>query len=316
MFTICLLLILFRVEAPKIVYPRPCWNLFDCLFEEPEGYIQSPGYPKYDLDNKVFRGTIRLRTDNRILFGFKAFNVAHKWKGECTEEGIDIYDDFEVSERRIGRFCGKTVPPPIMTTGPNLHFTVYTKSIFRGTGFLAHYSADTCGRRISNDWGFFASPHYSFALPKNVSCQWTVEAQGDEVIAIEFIRINISGRRIPNCNDAVIWVTGKQIENKTVQLATLCGYEKSYEPIIGRFQQTTIFLKTSTLATGTGFIARYTRFKDGVTLMVEMNHSLHEGPEGIISLKHYDGHGVGDIETGTITQPNDQRMIVYYETFQ
>ncbi|KAG5453504.1 Cubilin [Clonorchis sinensis] len=248
--------------------------------------------------------------------GHPIWTVAHKWKGECTEEGIDIYDDFEVSERRIGRFCGKTVPLPIITSGPNLHFTAYTKSIFRGRGFLAHYSADTCGRRLSNDWGFFASPHYSFVLPKNISCQWTVEAQGDEVIAIEFIRINISGRRIPNCKDAVIWVTGRKIENKTVQMATLCGYEKSYEPIIGRFQQTTVFLKTSTLATGTGFVARYTRFTDDVTLMAELNHSLHEDPEGIIRLKPYDGHGVGEIKTGTITQPNDQRMIFYFETFQ
>ncbi|GAA53609.1 cubilin [Clonorchis sinensis] len=131
--------------------------------------------------------------------GHPIWTVAHKWKGECTEEGIDIYDDFEVSERRIGRFCGKTVPLPIITSGPNLHFTAYTKSIFRGRGFLAHYSAG---------------------------------------------------------------------------------------------------------------------FTDDVTLMAELNHSLHEDPEGIIRLKPYDGLGVGEIKTGTITLPNDQRMIFYFETFQ
>ncbi|KER21546.1 hypothetical protein T265_15069, partial [Opisthorchis viverrini] len=244
---------------------------------------------------------------------YQLAGVAHKWKGECTVEGIDIYDDFEVSDRRIGRFCGKTVPLPIMTTGPNLHFTAYTKSIFRGRGFLAHYSSGEPLRK-PNWFSLISSKLGNIRLTETRGLWLPDEPQEgrDRSSAVD----ECSSTLIPNCNDAAIWVTGNKFENKTVLLATLCGYEKSYEALIGRFQQITIFLKTSPLATGTGFVARYTRFRDDITLMGELNHSLYEDPERTVRLKPYDGHGVGEIETGTITQPNDQRMIFYYEAFQ
>lgn len=116
-----------------------CINYIACGGDltSPTGVITSPNFP-----NRYNRGSrcawsITVPTGQQISLSFTNFSIGF---GNCLFEGLTIYNGPDINAPVLGSFCGKTLPPYLISTGNSLYLRFRSGVFFLDTGFRLVYT--------------------------------------------------------------------------------------------------------------------------------------------------------------------------------
>uniref|UniRef100_A0A8C5PBH1 Cubilin n=1 Tax=Leptobrachium leishanense TaxID=445787 RepID=A0A8C5PBH1_9ANUR len=187
----------------------------------PEGTITSPRYPLVYPHGVSCTWHISVQPGNLIRLAFTLFNLEHFHT--CANDYLDIYDGVIATENKVGRYCGRSVPPTI-TSASNLmalHFVTDSDNTLEGfsADYISMNASKACHFMYTEATGVITSPNYPNNYPNDKECTYTISVEQNKQILLNFTSFALNG--YSDCYDFVEIRDG--------------AYEIS--PLIGRFCQ-------------------------------------------------------------------------------
>ncbi|KAE8596094.1 hypothetical protein XENTR_v10015965 [Xenopus tropicalis] len=188
-----------------------------------QGTITSPGYPAVYPHGIQCTWFISIPPGNLIRLTFDSFNLEHGYS--CSYDYLDIYDSASaIMESRIGRFCGRSIPPSITSRGNTMTVLLVTDTNTAVEGFSARYTSlnatTACDASYTEASGIFSSPNYPNRYPNNLECIYTITVETNKQILLNFTTFVLSTST--NCDKDHVEIRDG-------------GYEIS--PLLGKFCQ-------------------------------------------------------------------------------
>ncbi|NXY42567.1 CUBN protein, partial [Ceuthmochares aereus] len=160
-------------------------------YNEPFGYLKSPGWPGQHPNNMDCSIILRAPVNHTISLFFHAFSLEDSI--QCSHDFLEVRNGSDGQSPLLGRFCGHTVPSPIF---PQNH-VVYLR--FKSDFSVAHdgyeitwtSSSDGCGGTLYGSAGSFASPGYPATYPNNTDCEWAISVPNGQIVTVNFDFISI-----------------------------------------------------------------------------------------------------------------------------
>ncbi|KAM9307657.1 cubilin [Gastrophryne carolinensis] len=165
--------------------PEGCGGTLTAL----EGTIASPSYPAVYPHGLHCTWLISVPPGNLIRLTFHIF-ILQQAQG-CSTNYLEIYDNApDATGNKIGRYCGKSIPPSI-TSSDNLMVLIFVSdSGTSAEGFSANYisinASTTCDVVYTEASGEFTSPNYPDTYPNNRECVYTITAEVNKQIMLNF----------------------------------------------------------------------------------------------------------------------------------
>ncbi|KAL6069282.1 hypothetical protein STEG23_019741, partial [Scotinomys teguina] len=159
----------------EVKYRQVCDNVV--IVNKTHGILESINYPKYYDNNQRCNWTIQATTGNTVNYTFLEFEVENDTN--CLADYLELYD----GPQKIGRYCGRGIPPSGATTGSKLHVLFYTDLLpSHDKGFRMQWFIHGCGGEMSGVAGSFSSPGYPNRYPDNKECIWNIRvAPGNSI---------------------------------------------------------------------------------------------------------------------------------------
>ncbi|KAM6215214.1 cubilin [Rhynchocyon petersi] len=187
------------------------------------GTIQSPGYPYIYPHGVNCTWHVLVETGQRIRLQFKKFHLQFHYN--CTSDFLEIYDTG--SETFLGRYCGKSIPPSLISSSNSLMLVFVADSHLAYEGFQINYdvinATTACLEDYTEETGILTSPNFPNNYPNNWECIYTITVATGQQIALHFTNFSLE-ESIGHCADFVEIRDG--------------GYETS--PLLGTFCGSTL----------------------------------------------------------------------------
>ncbi|KAJ8727243.1 hypothetical protein PYW08_015640 [Mythimna loreyi] len=171
----------------------------------------------------------------------------------CPSSFLRVLDGDDNSAPLIGEYCGKKVPPMIVSRGSALtiEFGSYTGRV---TGmFAAHYSplSNACGGALTSEEGTIASPNYPGPYPVNTDCEWVLKSSPGNSAYVQFERFDLEFSE--GCNDDYVEI------RETNGAGRLLGVYCSSETPKNHSVASQIYVKfhSDSQTSGQGFLLHY-----------------------------------------------------------
>ncbi|NP_445784.3 cubilin precursor [Rattus norvegicus] len=161
--------------------------------------IFSPLYPHNYLHNQNCSWIIEAQPPfNHITLSFTHFQLQNST--DCTRDFVEILDGNDYDAPVQGRYCGFSLPHPIISFGNALTVRFVTDSTRSFEGFRAIYSASTssCGGSFYTLDGIFNSPDYPADYHPNAECVWNIASSPGNRLQLSFLSFNLENSL--NCN--------------------------------------------------------------------------------------------------------------------
>ncbi|KAG7219563.1 hypothetical protein INR49_018990 [Caranx melampygus] len=189
---------------------------------DPSGTITSPGHPTNYPHGARCTWYISVAPGNLVRLTFESFNL--EYHTNCNLDYLEVYDNGTVETgTRIGRYCGRSVPPSITSTDRQLTLLLVTDSSLAKEGFSARYvsinATTDCSETFTTSTGSFMSPNYPNYYPNRRDCVFRIIVQINTQIQLNFTDFELEGSP-PSCNFDFVEIRDG-------------GYETS--PLIGKF---------------------------------------------------------------------------------
>uniref|UniRef100_A0A914H2F9 Cubilin n=1 Tax=Globodera rostochiensis TaxID=31243 RepID=A0A914H2F9_GLORO len=108
--------------------------------------LTSPNYPDAYIAFMFCIYFIRVPAGKAVRLSFDVFdveNVAHR--NDCDFDSVRVFDAFYEDEQNhgqlLGKFCGKSLPPPLLSTGGQMAVVFLSDRSVSGVGFSARFQA-------------------------------------------------------------------------------------------------------------------------------------------------------------------------------
>ncbi|XP_065263532.1 ovochymase-1 [Emys orbicularis] len=263
----------FRVQGPKIgkIVKRPkdvnqeLSRCRDVILTDPEGLIQSPGYPHGYPNATSCHWRIVAPLKSIIRLDFLAFWTEKTLSG-CHGQ-LMVYEGFEPSKELIGNFCGEISPSPLKSDGPVVTLTFTSSAEVATKGFVLTYSfhdlqpGSALGKLKAAEKGCpvldlipvgsaeITSPNYPNTYPNMLNCTWTVySTSGNRLKAV--IRDLVTENARDCIWDSLNIYDGPN--HSSGLLASLCGQKKSLS-LLSSSSYLTLHFKTDRSVGNRGF---------------------------------------------------------------
>lgn len=180
------------------------------------GNIYSPGFPENYPPKSECKYTIQVPATRNVNLTFKSFDIESN--ANCSYDYVSIWDD--VQNVLLGKFCGRQIPPSVISMGNKIIVTLYSDSATTGKGFEASFNI-ACGGSIAVDsnTGFITSPHYPSYYTTG-TCIWVLTAQPGQQVSLTFHDIQLERCRGCSC-DYVEVHNGRN--NNSALIGKYCG---------------------------------------------------------------------------------------------
>ncbi|KAH1186769.1 hypothetical protein KIL84_019518 [Mauremys mutica] len=263
----------FRVQGPKIgkTVKRPkdmnqeLSRCRDVILTDPEGLIQSPGYPHGYPNATSCHWRIVAPLKSIIRLDFLAF-WTEKTLSDCHGQ-LMVYEGFEPSKELIGNFCGEISLYPLKSDGPVVTLTFMSSAEVVTKGFVLTYSFHdlqsgfALGKLKTAEKGCpvldlipvgaaeITSPNYPNTYPNMLNCTWTVySTSGNRLKAV--IRDLVTENARGCIWDSLNIYDGPN--HSSGLLASLCGQKKSLS-LLSSSSYLTLHFKTDRSVGNKGF---------------------------------------------------------------
>ncbi|XP_055335662.1 cubilin-like [Paramacrobiotus metropolitanus] len=207
----------------RVNYATGCGAVLEATSAQAE--FVSPNFPSRYSKNSNCSYIIKTNTPGtRVTLQFTFMDIEER--GSCTHDYLEIRNGDSISAPLIGKYCGRKIPPPIMSTGNALHFRFVTDDWKEEAGWRALYSNSytACGGEMSALEGFFTSPRYPDNYPTRVECIWTIRASPGNTVDLNFLNFIVGDNDDdPHCN--IDYVEIREGSSSGPVLGRYCGDE-------------------------------------------------------------------------------------------
>lgn len=171
-----------------------------------QGTIQSPdidGDGKYDLDLNCWYHII-VADDKMVKVTFERMDIEESPanSSRCSYDYLEVRDGLTHQSSLIDRFCGSTLPNPIIGSTNKLVLQFLSDSYGQRTGFKARYEAidRICGGflNVTNVSQTIESPNYPNGYPSSLRCRWYLDIDHSisssylDNIRLKFLDLDVS----------------------------------------------------------------------------------------------------------------------------
>ncbi|XP_053120680.1 cubilin [Hemicordylus capensis] len=189
---------------------------------EPAGAIANPDYLATYPHGVKCSWTILVQPGYLIRLTFTSFNLEFDYP--CYRDYLEIYDNITMT--KLGRYCGRSIPPSITSSGNTLTLYFVTNHNIVSEGFLVDYASLNASTVCSHDYteasGVLTSPNYPNHYPNKMTCIYKISVGNNKQISLHFTNFSLEGGVC----------TGDYVELRDG------GYETS--PLLGRYCGTSL----------------------------------------------------------------------------
>ncbi|KAF7217026.1 transcript variant X2 [Nothobranchius furzeri] len=211
-----------RLSKGDIAQAQKLYKCARCgeSLQESAGNFSSPGFPSgYSAyTHCVWR--ISVTPGEKIVLNFTSMDLFRSHL--CWYDHLEVRDGFWRKAPLKGRFCGDTLPDPIISTDSRLWVEFRSSSSWLGKGFSAVYEA-ICGGELKKDSGQIQSPNYPDDYQSNKVCVWRITVAEGFQVGLSFQSFETEKHDI--CTYDYVEVRDGSSESSPL-LGRFCGYEK------------------------------------------------------------------------------------------
>ncbi|XP_018577861.1 cubilin-like [Anoplophora glabripennis] len=139
---------------------------------------------------------------------------------DCNGENpVKIYGGETTESPLLKSYCGKKVPPPLVSDG-----SAITIELQQSMDFFATYSVfdSHCGGEFNAAEGFFATPGYPNKYPSDMECEWIINVAPGNNIMLTFTEFDILESE--KCNTDFLEIRSNNVSGAL--LGIYCGKNK------------------------------------------------------------------------------------------
>ncbi|KAI9525572.1 hypothetical protein NQZ68_006121 [Dissostichus eleginoides] len=208
------------------------------------GDLMTPGFPEQNYPNgALYQWKITVPEGERVRLTFTSFDLVPEVCGDF----IQVYDGHKAGSSLISKFCGGTMPKPVVTSGNTMVLRFKTDNTLTSKGFRATFTksslppvstttpkpstttttqtappSTTSGGDgpviIQGRKGEIHSPGYPNAYPAHQKISWKISVPKGFLVKLQFTDMAITGE-IGQCKEDKLVIT----DNYST-LGTHCGY--------------------------------------------------------------------------------------------
>ncbi|CAL8311895.1 unnamed protein product [Merluccius merluccius] len=223
-------------------------------YTDSEGIIISPNWPNNYAANRQCIYLIRLPPNEVVALNFTHMSLESH--STCTFDYVEVRDGREETDPLIGKYCGSTLPSPILSTSNTLWVRFKSDSSVHRAGFRAVYTVG-CGGTFSG-MGQIRTPYHPGAYPHNKECEWVINQPQGYVVTLNFLFFDIEGG---SCRFDFVEVRDGSTSSSPL-LGTFCGVQV---PAMLQTTQRSMYIrfKTDASISNLGFTAAYASAMEG-----------------------------------------------------
>ncbi|XP_038149701.1 bone morphogenetic protein 1-like isoform X2 [Cyprinodon tularosa] len=211
-----------RLSKGDIAQARKLYKCAKCgdSLQESAGNLSSPGFPNgYSAyTHCVWR--ISVTPGEKIVLNFTSMDLFRSHL--CWYDYVEVRDGFWRKAPLKGRFCGDTIPDPIISNDSHLWIEFRSSSNWVGKGFSAFYEA-ICGGELKQDNGQIRSPNYPDDYHSNKMCVWKITVAEGFQVGLIFQSFEIE--KHDTCAYDFVEVRDGGSDSSPL-LGRFCGYDK------------------------------------------------------------------------------------------
>ncbi|KAM4828885.1 cubilin [Thomomys bottae] len=237
----------------------------ECSYDYTDDYglITSPNYPNPYPNDWQCTYRITVGTNQQIALHFTNFSLEDGISGDCVDF-LEIRDGGYEDSPVVGKFCGKNLPPIIISHSNKLLLKFKSDPIISDSGFSAYWdgSATGCGGNLTTSTGVFTSPNYPMPYYHSSECYWWLKASHGSPFLLQFQDFHLEYHQ--NCSlDYLAVYDGPSMSSHL--LAQLCG-ENMPAPILSSGDNLFLKLRTDEGQQGRGFRIAYEQTCNNVVI--------------------------------------------------
>ncbi|KAM8743208.1 bone morphogenetic protein 1-like isoform 3-T3 [Acanthopagrus schlegelii] len=211
-----------RLSKGDIAQARKLYKCARCgdSLQESAGNFSSPGFPNGYSAYAHCVWKISVTPGEKIVLNFTSMDLFRSHL--CWYDHVEVRDGFWRKAPLKGRFCGDTLPDPMISTDSQLWIEFRSSSSWVGKGFSAVYEA-ICGGEVKRDSGQIQSPNYPDDYQSNKVCVWKITVAEGFNVGLSFQSFEIE--RHDSCAYDYVEVRDGVSESSPL-LGRFCGYDK------------------------------------------------------------------------------------------
>uniref|UniRef100_A0A672TSU7 CUB domain-containing protein n=1 Tax=Strigops habroptila TaxID=2489341 RepID=A0A672TSU7_STRHB len=214
-------------EAPQKylnIFPTCCYFFLGCggIIHSDNGMIKSPHWPQNFPTNTRCTWTIITHESKHLEMNFhNNFQIPDNY--------VAVYDGSDTHAPLLGKFCGSTLPPNIMSSSNNLFLVFNTDFSGADRGWKASFR-ETLGPQ-NGCGGYLTNAAYSFGSPvsnvtrryeRNLDCVWVITAPVNKLINLTFTSFALEAPYSQTCRYDYVQLYDGDNENANL-VGTFCG---------------------------------------------------------------------------------------------
>uniref|UniRef100_A0A7N5ZSS7 Metalloendopeptidase n=1 Tax=Anabas testudineus TaxID=64144 RepID=A0A7N5ZSS7_ANATE len=211
-----------KLSKGDIAQARKLYKCAKCgdSLQESTGNFSSPGFPNGYSAYAHCVWRISVTPGEKIVLNFTSMDLFRSHL--CWYDHVEVRDGFWRKAPLKGRFCGDTLPDPIVSTDNQLWIEFRSSSSWVGKGFSAVYEA-ICGGEVKRESGQIQSPNYPDDYQSKKVCVWKITVTEGFEVGLSFQSFEIE--RHDSCAYDYVEVRDGSSESSPL-LGRFCGYDK------------------------------------------------------------------------------------------
>ncbi|XP_062489682.1 cubilin isoform X1 [Pezoporus occidentalis] len=232
------------------------------IFSGSVGVISSPAHSVLDYHNNM-NCSYDITVGNNKVVSLKFNSFQLEISPSCYKDYVAVYDGSDTHAPLIGKFCGSTLPPNIMSSSNKLFLVFNTDFSGADRGWKASFR-ETLGPQ-NGCGGYLTKSPYSFGSPvsnvtrryeKNLACVWIITAPANKLINLTFTSFTLEARSAQTCRYDYVQLYDGDNENANL-VGTFCGSTVP-APFLSTRNSLTVKFFTDSSVEREGFNATYT----------------------------------------------------------
>lgn len=230
------------------------------MFENETGVITSPLYPNPYEHSRICLYEILAPTGKAVSLHFEDFEIEDTSFPDCDFDFVKIIDGFEENSTEIGKYCGDSVPPDVVSSLNVLLLKFQSDVSISTKGFKATYSFIDlkCGGVIKSLGHEIQPPKQSNSIlyEHDADCVWIIVAPKGFIVQLTFQSFHME--HSTDCAlDSVTLYEGTVNNGSKIQ--SYCG--QNLPPTIQSASNVlSIKFVSDSSVSGEGFTAQYSFF--------------------------------------------------------
>uniref|UniRef100_A0A8C1I6Q0 Cubilin (intrinsic factor-cobalamin receptor) n=1 Tax=Cyprinus carpio TaxID=7962 RepID=A0A8C1I6Q0_CYPCA len=159
------------------------------VFTDTEGIIISPNWPNNYAHNRQCIYIIRMPRSEQVALNFTHMDL--ETHSGCLFDYVEVRDGTGETDPLIGKYCGTTLPAPVLSTTNGLWIRFKSDSSVSRAGFRAMYEL-ACGGTLSGS-GQIRTPLHPDPYPHNKACEWVINQPEGYVVTLNFLTFDVEG---------------------------------------------------------------------------------------------------------------------------